>query len=53
MGSEMCIRDRDSILEDFITCPQRSANHLVLGMNKEQREEAMGLEGDSPVKTWI
>jgi hypothetical protein len=43
----------ESILEDFITCPQRSANHLVLGMNKEQREQAMGLEGNSNVKTWI
>ena len=43
----------ESILEDFITCPQRSANHLVLGMNKEQREEAMGLEGNSNVKTWV
>jgi len=43
----------DSILEDFLTCPQRSANHLVLGMNKQQREEAMGLEGNSNVKTWI
>ena len=43
----------ESILEDFITCPQRSANHLVLGMNKDQREQAMGLEGNSNVKTWI
>ena len=43
----------DSMLEDFLTCPHRSANHLVLGMNKEQREEAMGLEGNSNVKTWI
>ena len=43
----------DSMLEDFLTCPHRSANHLVLGMNKEQREEAMGLESNSNVKTWI
>ena len=43
----------DSILEDFLTCPQRSANHLVLGMNKDQRDQAMGLEGNSTVKTWI
>ena len=42
----------ESILEDFLTCPQRSANHLVLGMNKEQRDQAMGLEGDSPVPNW-
>ena len=43
----------ESVLEDFLTCPQRSANHLVLGMNKEQRDEANGLDGDSPVPNWI
>ena len=42
----------NSILEDFLTRPERSANHLVLGMNKEQRDEANGLDGDSPVPTW-
>ena len=42
----------ESILDDFLTCPQRSANHLVLGMNKEQRDLANGLEGDSPVPNW-
>tara|TARA_B100000401_G_scaffold357978_1_gene255489 strand:+ start:780 stop:1043 length:264 start_codon:yes stop_codon:yes gene_type:complete len=42
----------NSILEDFLTSPERSANHLVLGMNKEQRDEANGLDGDSPVPTW-
>ena len=42
----------NSILEDFLTSPPRSANHLVLGMNKEQRDEANGLDGDSPVPTW-
>ena len=42
----------NSILDDFLTSPQRSANHLVLGMNKEQRDLANGLDGDSPVPTW-
>ena len=42
----------ESVLEDFLTSPTRSANHLVLGMNKEQRDLANGLEGDSPVPTW-
>ena len=42
----------ESVLEDFLTCPQRSANHLVLGMNKEQRDLANGLDGDSPVPNW-
>ena len=42
----------NSVLEDFLTSPTRSANHLVLGMNKEQRDLANGLDGDSPVPTW-
>ena len=49
-------RKRDewnSILEDFLTSPERSANHLVMAMNKEQRDEARGLEGNSSVPTWI
>ena len=43
----------ESILEDFLECPHRSANHLVMGMDKDQREQAMGLEGNSNVNTWI
>ena len=43
----------NSILEDFLAYPHKSANHLVMGMNKEQREEAMGLEVNNDVKTWI
>ena len=49
-------RKRDewnSILEDFLTSPTRSANHLVMGMNKEQRDQARGLEGNSSVPTWV
>ena len=42
----------ESVLEDFLTSPHRSANHLILGMNKEQRDQANGLEGDSKVPTW-
>ena len=42
----------NSILEDFLTSPTRSANHLVMGMNKEQRDQARGLEGNSSVPTW-
>ena len=42
----------NSMLEDFLTSPERSANHIVMGMNKDQRDQAMGLEGDSPVPTW-
>ena len=42
----------NSILEDFLTSPTRSANHIVMGMNKEQRDTARGLEGNSSVPTW-
>jgi hypothetical protein len=43
----------DSMLEDFIDNPQSSANHLVFGMNKEQRDQARGLEEGKSVSTWV
>jgi len=43
----------NSMLEDFIENPQSSANHLVFGMNKDQREEARSKEGGKSVPTWI
>ena len=43
----------NSLLEDFIENPQSSANHLVFGMNKEQRQKARGLEGGKEVPTWV
>ena len=43
----------DSLLEDFIDSPQRSANHLVFAMNKDQRQRAKGLDDGKPVPTWI
>ena len=43
----------NSMLEDFLTSPHRSADHLVLGMNKEQRDQANGLDGNSSVPTWV
>ena len=43
----------NSILEDFIESPHNSANHLVFGMNKEQRDKAKGLETGKSVPTWI
>ena len=50
------MRRRDewnSLLQDFLTSPTRSANHLVLGMNKEQRDEANGLDSDGNTPTWV
>jgi hypothetical protein len=42
-----------SLLEDFIDSPHRSANHIVLGMNKEQRDKARNMDSGKPVPTWI
>ena len=43
----------NSMLEDFIDNPQSSANHLVFGMNKEQRDQARGLEEGKSIPTWV
>ena len=43
----------NSLLEDFIDNPQQSANHLVLGMNKDQRQEAKGKNSGKPLPTWV
>tara|TARA_R100001082_G_scaffold10705_1_gene5868 strand:- start:1263 stop:1871 length:609 start_codon:yes stop_codon:yes gene_type:complete len=43
----------NSMLEDFLDNPHSSANHIVLGMNLEQRKEAMGKESGKPLPTWI
>ena len=45
--------DWDSLLEDFIDNPQTSANHLVLGMNKDQRQQAKGKASGRPLPTWV
>ena len=50
------LRKRDewnSMLEDFLDSPNNSANHLVFGMNKEQRDQARGQENQKVVPTWI
>jgi len=41
----------DDMLESFLDDPQASANHLVLGLNLEQRREARQQEGKK-VNTW-
>ena len=50
------IRKREewnSMLEDFIEAPHSSANHLVFGMNKDQRDKARSLESGNDVYTWV
>ena len=43
----------NSMLEDFLDSPNNSANHMVLGMNKDQRDKARGLSKDNQVPTWV
>jgi hypothetical protein len=43
----------NSILEDFVESPHRSANHLVFGMNKEQRDLANNIDDGKDVYTWV
>ena len=43
----------DSMLQDFLDSPDNSANHTVLGMNKQQRDQARGIETGKPVPTWV
>jgi hypothetical protein len=50
------MRKRDewnSMLEEFVESPQSSANHLVFGMNKEQRDRARKLDTGNDVYTWV
>ena len=42
-----------SVLEDYLDRPQASANHLVFGMTKEQRDKARGMEDGKPLPTWV
>ena len=43
----------NSLLEDFLDNPQSSANHIVFGMNKDQRDKARGLEDGKGINTWV
>ena len=43
----------NSLLEDFIERPQSSANHLVLAINKDQRDKANNIDDGKPVPTWF
>jgi hypothetical protein len=51
------IKDRkrnewNSMLEEFFDDPQASANHLVMGMNLEQRQQSKG-GGKNSIPTWV
>ena len=40
------------MLAEFLDDPQASANHMVLGMNLEQRHQAKGNETGNSVPNW-
>jgi hypothetical protein len=42
----------NDILDTFLDDPQAATNHLVMGMNLEQRRQARGKK-KSPVPTWV
>jgi len=42
-----------SMLEDLLDNPQSSANHLVFGMNKDQRDKARNLDNGNGTPTWV
>ena len=52
------IKDRKNeefanMLAEFLDAPQASANHMVLGLNLEQRQQANGNKtGESSVPNW-
>ena len=41
------------MLEAFIDNPQQATNHLVLGMDKEQRQQARGLTDEKHRNNWM
>ena len=43
----------NDLLEDYLTNPTASANHLVMGMDLEQRRKARGIETGTQSTTWI
>ena len=45
--------DWQDILDSWMDDPQSAANHLVLGMNLEERQKARGKSGRSKVPTWV
>jgi len=43
----------DSLMEEWIDDPQAACNHMVMGMNLNQRQQAKGKAGGKPLPTWV
>ena len=46
------LEEFNDMLQDFLENPESSANHIVLGMNLDQRRKARGKETGNSVPTW-
>jgi len=42
-----------ALMEDILDRPHASANHMVLGMNKKQRDEANAIADSNSTYTWV
>jgi hypothetical protein len=47
------LEEFNDMLQDFLENPESSANHIVLGMNLDQRRKARGKETGNSVPTWV
>ena len=45
--------DWQDILDTWVDDPQSAANHMVLGMDIDQRRQARGAAKKKPLPTWI
>jgi hypothetical protein len=45
--------DWNDMMEAFIDDPQSMTNHIVLGMDVKQRQQARGLKDNKSVPTWV
>ena len=57
ISAQQAIIDRrreewDDLLEGFIEDPQAATNHLAFGMNKQQRQQSRGMNGNR-VHNWV
>ena len=43
----------NDVLEQFLDDPQAMTNHLVLGLDVEQRREARGKAGKKAYNNWV
>ena len=58
ISAYQAVKDREKedwqdILDSWTDDPQAAANHLVLGMDLQQRQQARGKSGRSSLPTWI